>query len=350
MKKRMLALVLLAALILCLLPGAYGLSPLCFVANNDSIPVVLSGGESPFYSQGKLYIPYNAFDASPNGVGVSYNMEKNTLVLFNSTQTLIFNLKDKKFTDDQGKKYDVDLVYRGGVLYIPSDVSSHFGLFVTLLFSRYGYPIIRFTDGGQVYDDGTFVAQAENLIDRAVTEYERNSAVYQKNPNGSGISPLDEIQNPANPVQVSLAFVGDAVSEETLDVLTAMSAKGAFFLTEEQILSHKELVRDLYAAGHAIGLTVSSGEQDVAGAISRANEALDQVLFCRSVFVLLPYGAGFQTKSYCVLPEPAAKSVEDVLRAPQVQHLYVVRSNAPGIIADFVEGGAALHLLLETSF
>lgn len=349
-KKRLLALILLAALILCLLPGAHGLSPLCFVADNDSVPLVLSGGENPFYSGGKLYIPYNSFDASPNGVGASYNTEKNTLVLFNSSQTLIFDLKNKTYTDSQDKSYDVELVYRGGTLYVPANVASRFGLSVTLLFSRYGYSIIRFTNGEQVYDDGTFVAQAENLIDRAVTEYERNSSFYQQNSGGLSDLPLDETKTPVNPVHVYMAFVSEAVSQETLDMLTAMSANGAFFLTEEQILSNKELVRAIYAAGHTIGLTVAPGEPDVADALKRANDALDLVLFHRSVFVLLPYGTNLQTKSYCVLPEPSAKTAEEVLRASQGQHLFVVRSNAPGVIADFVEGGAALHLLLETSF
>lgn len=350
MKKRLLALVLLATLILCLLPGARGLSPLCFVANNDSVPLVLSGGENPFYSGGKLYIPYNCFDASPNGVGASYNAEKNTLVLFNRSQTLIFDLKNKTFKDNQDKSHDVELVYRGGVLYVPANISTHFGLSVTLLFSRYGYSIVRFTNGEQVYDDGTFVAQAENLIDRAVAEYERNSFIHQQNQGGLSDTPLDETQNPSNPVHVNLAFAADAVSMETLDMLAAMSANGAFFLTEEQILSDVELVRSIYAAGHTIGLTVLPGEHDVAGALKQANDALDQVLFHRSVFVLLPHGTTLQTKAYCVLPEPAAKTVEEILRTPQVQHLFVVRSNAPGVIADFVEGGAALHLLLETTF
>ena len=350
MKKRLCALVLLAALVLCLMPGAHGLSPLCFVGKNDSVPLVLSGGETPFYSKGKLFIPYNSFDVSPNGVGASYNAEKDTLVLFNRDQTLIFDLKNRTYTDDQDKTHSVDLIYRGGTLYVPASVASHFGLSVTLLFSRYGYSIVRFTNGEQVYNDGTFVAQAENLIDRAVAEYERNSAYYQQNSGGLSDLPLDETENPANPVRVYMAFVADAVSMETLEVLTAMSANGAFFLTEEQILTQKDLVRAIYAAGHTVGLTVSPGEQDISAALSRANDALDRVLFHRSVFALLPYGTSLQTKTYCVLPEPAAKTVDDVLRAPQTQHLFVVRSNAPAAIADLVEGGAALHLLQETSF
>lgn len=347
MKRRLLATLIIVSLLICLMLGASGLSPLCFVATNDSVPLILSGGENPYYSGSKLYIPYNAFDASPNGVGASYNAEKNTFVLFNRNQTLIFDMKEKTYTDQADKVYHADVVFRGGVLYLPADIAGHFGLSVTLLFSRYGYPIIRFTDGSQVYDDGTFVAQAENLISRAVQEYERNSQSFQ-NSQSSHIG--QEGEDPQNRTNVYLAFTGDAVNADTLQMLSNMSAKGAFFLTETQILEDKQLVRDIYAAGHTVGLTVKDDEWDIASSLQRANDALDKVLFCRSIFVLLPRGLSFQTKSYRVLPEPVAESVENVMQNPDVEHLCVIRTDAPVIIASFIEKGAALLRLRETSF
>ena len=51
-----------------------------------------------------------------------------------------------------------------------------------------------------------------------------------------------------------------------------------------------ELVWSIYAAGHTIGLTVGAGETDVEAALTAANEAMDKVLFCRSILVLLPEG------------------------------------------------------------
>ncbi len=347
MKKRLLAFVLMLSLLFCMLPGVSGLSPLCFVATNDSVPLVLSGGEAPYYSGSRLYIPHNAFNASPNGVGASYNAEKNTFVLFNRDQTLIFNLKEKTYTDKANKTYQTDLLFRGGIVYLPASVAGHFGLSVTLLFSRYGYPILRFTDGGQVYDDGTFVAQAENLISRAAEEYERNSQSFHDNPDGLIGQENDASKNKTN---VYLAFTGEAVNAETLEMLENMSVHGAFFLTEEQILADRQLVRDIYAAGHTVGLTVKDDEWEIASALQRANEALDQVLFCRSVFILLPRGLSFQTKSYRVLPEPSPDTVENILNKPHGENLFVVRSGAPAIIAEFAKGGATLLRLRETSF
>lgn len=347
MKKRLLALLLMISLLTCMLPGVSGLSPLCFVATNDSVPLVLSGGEAPYYSGSRLYIPHNAFNASPNGVGASYNAEKNTFVLFNRDQTLIFDLKEKTYTDKANKTYQTDLLFRGGIVYLPASVAGHFGLSVTLLFSRYGYPIIRFTDGGQVYDDGTFVAQAENLINRAAEEYERNSQSFRDDPSGL-IG--EENNDPQNKTNVYLAFTGEAVNSETLEMLETMSAHGAFFLTEEQILADRQLVREIYAAGHTVGLTVKDDEWEIASALQGANEALDRVLFCRSVFMLLPRGLSFQTKSYRVLPETVPDAVKNVLKQSEKEHLYVVRSDAPAIIAALAEGGANLLCLKETSF
>ncbi len=347
MKRKWIVLLVVIAMLLGMLPGVQGLSPLCFVATNDSVPLILYGGENPYYSSGKLYIPHNAFDANPNGVGVSYDTEKNTFLLFSRGQTLIFDLKARTYKDSLGKTYNTDIVYRGGVVYLPASIAGHFGLSVTLLFSRYGYPIVRFTDGEQVYDDGTFVAQAENLINRAVEEYERNS----QNSSGDQNDAVNrEDDDPQNKTNVYLSFAGEAVNRNTLDMLTRAGASGAFFLSADQILTDRELVRDIYAAGHTVGVTVSPEEWDVPAAIDNANDALDQVLFCRSVFVMLPRGMTYQTESYRVLNEPAAMSVEDVLQAPETEHLYVVRSGAVEAISAFVDGGAALLRLRETSF
>lgn len=347
MKKRLFILLMVCAILLSVLPGAQSLSPLCFVATNDSVPLILYGGENPYYSSSKLYIPHTAFDANPNGVAVSYNAEKNTFVLFSRSQTLIFDLKAKTYKDNLGKTYNTDIVFRGGTVYLPATIAGHFGLSVTLLFSRYGYPIVRFTDGGQVYDDGMFVAQAENLINRAVEEYEKNSQTSAGN-NGHTNNPEEGANE--NKVNVYLAFTGDAVDRSTLDMLTNMGAVGAFFLTSDQILADRDLVRDIYAAGHTVGLTVSDDAWDAAAALREANDALDEVLFCRSAFVLLPRGVSYQTDAYCVLSEPTAASVEDVLRAAGTEHLFVVRGNGPQIVSGFVEEGAALLRLRETTF
>ena len=93
MKKRLLALVLLAALVLACTPGAQAAGSLCFVAVNDTIPLTLPGSEAPYYSGGVLYLPYTAFNANPGGAVVSYNVDQGTFVLFNRTSRLVYDLE-----------------------------------------------------------------------------------------------------------------------------------------------------------------------------------------------------------------------------------------------------------------
>lgn len=347
MKKKLLCLLLAAVLLLTVVRAE---PSICFVAMNDTVPLTLTDGAMPYYDKGKLYLPYTAFHVNPNNVGASYNAEKGTFVLFNASEMLIFDLENETYTDNRDREYSTDLTFRGGLLYVPASVASHFGLYVTLLTSRAGYNIIRFTNGEQVYDDGTFVAQAENLINHVAQQHENQTSVKDPIP---GIDPVDPNQGTeieTGPVEIYMAFAGDAVSKETLHTLSDHDLHAAFFLTEEQFVIRRDLVRAIYAGGHTIGLTVSDGE-DVQASLDRANDAMDSVLFCRSVWAMLPQHLAGEEMPYHILTEPAAMpTVEEVLNAPEEPHLYIIRSGAPGIIESFVSAEAALPQLLETTF
>lgn len=350
MKKRLLCLVLAVVLLLSVVPAAQAIAPLCFVAMNDTIPLTLKSGAAPYYTSGALYLPYTAFNISPNGVGATYNVEMNTFVLFNANETLIFDLEKDVYTDKKGQEYPVDVAYRNGLLYVSSKVLSHFELSVTILYSRAGYPIIRFTNGGQVYDDGTFVAQAENLINRAAQEYEKEQENQDPAPGTEVTEPEEEIPAGQPPVEVYLAFRGDAVSETTLEKLADCEVQAAFFLTEEQILMERDLVRAIYAAGHMVGVTAAPEASDLAEALRRANDALDQVLFFRSVLALLPADSTAELDSVHILRQPAQKTVEELLTGAQEPQLYIVSTGAPGVIASLVNAEASICRLRETTF
>lgn len=348
MKKRFICMLLLAALLLTAVPGARAETTLCFVAMNDTVPLTLTDGAMPYYNKGKLYLPYTAFRVNPNRVGASYNAEKGTFVLFNSSEMLIFDLENETYTDSKEDKYEVDLAYRGGLLYIPASVASHFDLSVTMLTSRAGYPIIRFTNGGQVYDDGMFVAQAENLITHVAQEYEHEGEAQVP---VTGIDPPQEPEEERGPVEVYLAFAGEAVAEETVRKLAEYNIRAAFFLTEEQMSRQPDLVRAIYAGGHTVGLTASGQGTELRSALTDANEVMDSILFCKSVFAMFPEGSLLEDSAYHMIAEPKTSlSVEAVLAAPEEPHFYVVRSGALGVIESFVNAGATLPQLLETTF
>lgn len=350
MKKRWIAVVLSIVLLISGLPSARAIVPLCFVAMNDTIPMTLKGGAAPYYTSGVLYLPYTAFNISPNGVGAFYSSEKNSFLMFNANETLVFDLENDVYTDKQDKEYSVDVVFRSGMLYVPAKVASHFGLSVTMLNSRAGYPIIRFTNGEQVYDDGTFVAQAENLINRAAQEYEAELALQNPGEGQQTDVPMEEPPEERGPIEVYLAFKGDAVSQNTLDKLAEKEICAAFFLTEEQILMDTALVREIYADGHTVGITVAPEETDPAAALLRANDAMDRALFCRSVLAVLPAGVNVDLDSLHVVSEPVPITVEDLIASSQEPRLYLVDAGAPGVIASLVNANATVLKLRETTF
>ena len=349
MRKRILALLLVVVLLIGIVPATGATVPICFVAMNDTIPVTLKGGAAPYYTSGKLYLPHTAFNASPNGVGAAYDMEKNTFVLFNADETLIFDLKNRSYTNKKNQVFDVEISFRSGLVYVPASVTTHFGLSVTMLTSRAGYSIIRFTNGEQVYDDVTFVAQAENLINRAAQEYAAELAASNPGPGPETDIPTEEPQEERGPVEVYLAFYGDAVAQSTLDALNEQDVRAAFFLTEDQILTERDLIRAIYAAGHTIGITAPAQEVDFDAALLRANDALDTVLFFQSTLAMLPSGVSTELTSVRVVERPVFWTVEELLETATEPELYAVESGAPGVIASLDMVNASMLKLRETS-
>ena len=150
-------------------------------------------------------------------------------------------------------------------------------------------------------------------------------------------------------------FVADAVSQSTLGDLEALEyvagtrVHAAFFLTREQILETPDLVRRIYSGGYTLGLTVEAGEPDAEAALRSANDALDTVLFCRSVLALLPDDAP-QMESYRIFRQSqTVQSVEEVLEQTETAQMLVCRGDSAGTLGALSANGAALLQLLETS-
>lgn len=354
MKKRLLALLLLLVLLFtCALPTAASVS-MCFVGVNDTIPLSLPGDAEPFYSGGTLYIPYSAFNANPGGVAVSYNTDQNTLVLFTRVRRLVYDLVANTLTDEADNTSDVAIVYRGGILFIPASAASHFGLSVSLLSSQAGYPILRFTNGSQVYDDELFVSKAENLISYVVENSQQETGSgTPSSETVPGVPATQPDPDPpeAEPATVYLVFAGDAVSQETLDLLAAQSLRVAFFLTEEQFVLQTNLVRTIYAAGHTVALTAEASSQDFNAALSAANTAMDRTLFCKSLLALVPEARPETSfPGYWVLVEPSEPlTVDAALAVSDRPQLLICRSNAAGTLQQLLDANAALPQLLETT-
>ena len=354
MKKRIVAVVLLAVLLMGILPGAHAAGPLFFVAVNNDIPVLLSGDTSPFYTNGLLYAPYTVFDANPGGVNVSYAVDQGIFALFTLSNTVVYDLNENTLSTKSGTTTNVEVIFRNGVLYLPIEqAAAQFGLSVSLINSSSGCTVLRFKDGTEIYDDQTFLNKSEMFISHMIDTYGEQG--FEDDPVLENEPAEQEEEEPVvGSAEIFLAFTGDAVSQETLGDLEALSYLldrsicAAFFLTETQIQENRQLVRDIYTAGHQIGLTPEPGE-DIRSSLIAANQALDGVLYMKAVLVLLD-GESPELPSYRVIHRnQTVSTMEQVLEYPEIPSLLLCDSDAVAILEQISLYEVAVHRLLETT-
>ena len=345
MKKRITAVLLIVIVLFVSVPYAQGADGICFIGINDSVPMYLPAEHAPYYKGSVLYIPYTVFNAGPGGVAVSYNSDKGSLALFTRAKRLVYDLNEGTVTDEAAKVGRVDVVYRNGMLFIPaSRAISHFGLSAVMLTGTSGNPILRITDGSQQLDNATFIRKAGTLIS-IILEQQDDSDKMQ---HGTAI-PENDDPSGAGPTTIYLAIAGEAVNEQTLLALEQNGIYASFFLTKQQIMENADLVRKIYAAGHMVGLTVETSEENYEIALSEANMHLDRVIFSKSLMVLLSRG-GEELQQYAVFREWAMQTnIDEVLKNSEALQLVVCRSNADYVIRQIVRSGARTMQLVETS-
>ena len=362
MKKRLFGGVLALALLLsALCPAARAEGGYCFVAVNDTIPLTLTAGNLPFYSSVGLYVPYTVFDVEPGGVVSAYNSTDQTFVLFTHEKRLIFDVVASTVTDEDKNVSTAITTYKNGVLYIPVALcASHFGLSLSVLTSRDGYMVLRFTTGSEVYDDSLFIEKAENLIAYRISQFESQPGGTTAEPTQpSAPTPGGQTTEPGTTAEPGSqtkpvlptaypAVVNSDCMQAAADALAAQSLRAAFFLTEAEIRANPALVRALYTAGYPLGLTVPDGTADTAEALMGANEALDELLNVKSVMVLLTQAQAGGLTGYRVFTRP---DTPDALAAASSQepYLYLITANPAAELQALADSGSPVGLLRETA-
>ncbi len=283
MKKKLWTVIVVMSLLLTMIPHTFAVGTVWFVAVNDTIPMTMAADSEPRRDGNSLYLPFSVFEARPGGVVPSYNQDSQTFVLFTRSKRLVYDLALDTRTTEDGTQTAAQLYYRNGLLFVPSSSAEYFGLKVTLLTSKGGYSVLRFTDGTQSYSDEVFLEKAESLINYQA-EHSYGGLINEETNKQPQTDPSVET---GTGLSLMLCFYGEAVSDETVRLLEEKELRGAFFMTENQITENPELVRGLYARGHTVGLTVPEGEWNVQEALGKANEALDQVAFRKTFLTLL---------------------------------------------------------------
>ena len=331
-------------------------SDIIFLALNDSMPYTLSASTMPYWAGGQLYVHSSTFDITSINLSASYNASNMTLLLYSGTgrRSLTFYLAEGYVQTQSGATEEVTAAMRGDQVFLPLDYCANFfGLGVSYLTSLEGWPLVRLTTGAQVWEDSFFIEQANKLInDRAdkytggtqppapVTDPESvTPPVTEPQPPDEPDSPDPDSPEQTDPSEQTLltvypALVGIEAVQSALPLLTESELRIALYLDAEDILAHSDLIRQLYGAGHSIG---------VVGDLDAANDALELVLCRRSLMTLNMADEScfthYSTHSLSILDsageEPILLRLED--------------DNAGEVLAQLLEQGATLCQLRETT-
>ncbi len=352
--RRILSVVMCVALVFCLCSAASA-SGIVFLAVNDSIPVALSADTMPFYHSGLLYVPATLFDVEALNIIPVYST--GALTISSGSRSLMFDLNDGTMTTESGSVLSVQVISRSGVLFVPaSQCAAHFGLGLSVLTSLGGYTVVRLTTGSQVYDDVLFIEKANNLIEYRVSQYlGTDTPTTTPTPDtpgqsttlpqtGSDAPPEDDEPVQADPAEIYLAITNAAHMESALYALNSANLKAAFFFTYDEILSHADLVLQLYTGGHTIGLIAGEDEAE-------ANEMLDRLLHTKALCRLTDQTDDNADINGISFLRPSAQP--DAAKAAEIEliaQLYVVDSaDVPQTLSVFQSAGANLHQLRETT-
>lgn len=134
----------------------------------------------------------------------------------------------------------------------------------------------------------------------------------------------------------------------SMAALETYKLHGTFFLTEAEILADPSLVFELLAAGHSIGITAGEDDEDLSGALTRANDALCALTCQKTLLALLPAEAE-APDSYCVFHAPSSPVSAADAAASETAHLLVCSENTEADLYTLFSAEARVLQLLENA-
>lgn len=298
MKKKLAGLALLFALLLVLSTasvGAPSASDFIFTVMDQSIMCVTLPTreyvepETLSFTQNGQYYVYCEFFASLTKINVNHNTAKQTVTVFNVDTSLFFDYSNDLAYDKQGNYYSSTALWRNGRVFLPLNVVREvFGLTVSHTPAKpdniptIPAPVLSIsTTKSPIYD-------AEGYAKHFSTRLVRMYSSYLDELNTDTQQPITtEPTVPDPPKLVYLLFDGVPAAEHQSALLRMLEGevRAAFFIPAQPqaILGAADLLRQLYAEGHAIGLMLSGG-QTARAAVAEyqaANEALKSVIFTK---------------------------------------------------------------------
>lgn len=299
MKRRFAAAALAAVLALTLCPAASAESAVYFTAVDERV-LDLKDSTMPFWFGGYLYVAATVFRES--GVGYSYNVVTQTLVLYDSSRSLVFDVATGSGTNGQGELYDHVCVTRGGVTFVAaSPVATYFSRTYSNTAVNHGY-LIRVKSASAVLPDSMFTETASYQLDAKYQQYQKQSAAGAADrTEGAGSA---ETEDAASGKSIYLCFLAEDAQKVSVwqDALESRNGYAAFYFTEEALSRCGEALRRLAASGCAIGLAPGAG-----GDVTQRLAAMNQTLFAeagvktRLVYAAEGDAAALRAAGYCPL-------------------------------------------------
>ncbi len=305
MKKRCFALALsLALLLVCFAPAADAAPDLVFLCINDTFVGSLTSSNMPLRINNNMYISYR-YLARVKALKYRYDDDLQTLRVYNSSASLIFDLGKAVTYDQDGKIYSYLAERRGAVLYIPIEfICRIFGFYYSQFTTELG-TVVRINsvmsrfDDQQIAENNRTVMQTIHDAYYAPAEPDDPEPTAPTEPDPPPVTPTEpDPVEPEPPVHKTIypMFCG-ALDSSTGDILDALRQHGAgatFFLPLDGLREQGDLLRRIICEGHALGLAVTS--VDPVGEAEELNDLLSSMVVRRSRLVYIGGGSASLTK------------------------------------------------------
>ena len=243
MKRRLITVLLIVVLLLALpvTSADEDKNDIYFVAYNDTIPLTMTPEDKMHRINDVVLVPHMAFEVNGSGITPSYDAETKVMTLYSRNRYLAFDLNTGIVRDETGKTSATICAYRNQVVYLPLELcAGHFGLTVSILSSKAGYNVIRFTDGSQINNDAEFIKRAEIIITYRVQRYLDSISKPPVDPEPDPPAQPDEPAVPVDPKppatveqpkpKVYIAVTGVENMPQALDTLQGKRIPGGTFI------------------------------------------------------------------------------------------------------------------------
>ncbi len=297
MKKKLLALLCVVALLCTFMPSAFAADQLYFVAVNDKM-LEYSPDTQPIKSRGTMYVPYTVFLSEFNGgvnLGVFYGRDKqrNTLSFYaKQTPTLTFDYGAGITYDTTDTVFNFRAIVRNGTVYLPAwAVSDYFGLECTYSATEFG-DLVRIKRADDYYlSDQFFLSSATDKFREQRKQFDRDQLGEPVVPTPVPTpSPVPTTPDGQRQVSVCFAFRCDSGMgpSDLLDLLGTYGQTALFLFHPDDLARWDDHIRRLLAEGHRVGLIVNgeTAEECVAQA-EQGNRLLGHIARTTTDFLLV---------------------------------------------------------------